>query len=215
MTPPKPADHPCCSPTSAQTIQHPTAQPASNPGPAQRPPHAQAQFRLKKASSVGVVYGNDSFFINIIDLSVTVLLMVSTRITSRSNANPPRMQNQPGNANSRLPGALEAMQASTDEVEALRLTNQHLIEELEQLTIQMQRPREARQTQEGHDIPPHEGQHNLDTLRGAETEAEPSRSRGHGPHLAPGEVGNEGTLGGHVGNEELRRPLQTHSLARS
>ena len=140
--------------------------------------------------------------------------MVSTRNIRRSNANPPRMQNQPGNTDSRPPGALEAMQASTKEVEALRLTNQRLIEELEQLTRQMQRRREARQTQEGHDIPPHEEQHYLDTLRGAEREAESSRARGHGPHLAR-EVGNEGTPGGHVGNEELRRPLQTHSLARS
>ena len=134
--------------------------------------------------------------------------MVSTRNTSRSNINPPRMQDQPGNADSRPPGTLEAMQANTDEVEELRLTNQRLIEELEQLTRQMRRPREARQTQEGHDIPPHEGQQNLDTPRGAETEAESSLSRGHGPHLAPGEEGNEATPGGHVGNEELHHPQQ-------
>ena len=31
---------------------------------------------------------------------------------------------------------------------------------------------------------------------------------GHGPHLAPGEEGNEATLGGHVGNEELHHPQQ-------
>ena len=68
----------------------------------------------------------------------------------------------------------------------------------------MQRPREARQAQEGHKFPPHEGKHNLDIPRGAETEAESSRARGHGPQLAPGEEGNEATLGGHVGNEELR-----------
>ena len=98
--------------------------------------------------------------------------MVSTRNTSRSSANPPRMQDQLGNMDSRPPGRLEAMQANTDEVEALRLTNQRLIKELEQLTRQMRRPREARQTQEGHDIPPHEGQHNISTSRGAETEAE-------------------------------------------
>ena len=134
--------------------------------------------------------------------------MVSTRNTSRSNANPPRMQDRPGDADSRPPGALDAMQANTDEVEALRLTNQRLIGELEQLTRQMQRPREARQTQEGHDIPPHEGQHNLDTPRGAETEAESSQARGYGPHLAPGEEGNEATPGGHVENEELRHPQQ-------
>ena len=132
--------------------------------------------------------------------------MVSTRNTSRSNANPPRMQDHPGNADSRPPGALEVMQANTDEVEALRLTNQRLIEELKQLTRQMRRPREARQTQEGHDIPPHEGQDNIGTPRGVETEAESSRARGHGPHLAPGGEGNEATLGVHVGNGELRHP---------
>ena len=30
----------------------------------------------------------------------------------------------------------------------------------------------------------------------------------HGPHLAPGEEGNEATLGEHVGNEEPRHPQQ-------
>ena len=98
--------------------------------------------------------------------------MVSTRNNSRSNANPPRMQDQPGNADSRPPGTLETMQANTDEVEALRLTNQCLTEELEQVARQMRRPREVRQTQEGHDIPPREGQHNIGTSRGAETKAE-------------------------------------------
>ena len=93
-------------------------------------------------------------------------------------------------------------------MEALRLTNQRLIEELEQLTRQMQRPREVRQTQEGHNITPHEGQPHLGTPRGAEVEAESSRARGHGPHLTPGEEGNEATLRGHVGNEELNPPQQ-------
>ena len=65
-----------------------------------------------------------------------------------------------------------------------------------------------RQTQEGHNFPPQEGQHNPDILRGAKTEAESSRAREHGPQLAPGEEGNEATLGGHVGNEELRHPQQ-------
>ena len=72
----------------------------------------------------------------------------------------------------------------------------------------MQRPREARQTQEGHNITPHEGQPHLGTPRGAETEAESSRARGHGPHLTPREEGNEATLEGHVGNEELNPPQQ-------
>ena len=134
--------------------------------------------------------------------------MVSTRNTSRSNANPPRMQDPPGDANNRPPGALEAMQANTNEVEARRLTNQCLIEELEQLTRQMQRPRDTCQAQEGRNFPPHEGQHNLDIPRDAETEVEFSRARGHGPQLVPGEEGNEATLGGHVENEELRHPQQ-------
>ena len=98
--------------------------------------------------------------------------MVSTRNTSRSNANPLRMQDQPGNADNRPPGALETMQANTDEVEALRLTNQRLMEELEELSRQMQQPREAKKTQEGRNIPPHEGQHNICTPLGAKTEAE-------------------------------------------
>ena len=130
--------------------------------------------------------------------------MVSTRNTSRSNANPPRMQDQPGEVVNKPPVALETMQVNKEEVEALRLTNQRLIGELEQLTRQVQRPREARQTQEGHNITPHEGQHNLGTHRGAETEAKSSRAKGHGPHLTTGEEGNEATLEGHVGNEELR-----------
>ena len=100
------------------------------------------------------------------------------------------------------------MQANTSEVEALRLTNQRLIGELEQLTRQMQCPQEARQTQEGHNIPPREGQHNLDIPRGAETEAESSQARGHGSQLALGEEGNGATLGGRVGNEELHHPQQ-------
>ena len=134
--------------------------------------------------------------------------MVSTRNTSRSNANPPRMQDQPGNADSRPPDTLEAMQANTDEVEAHRLTNQLLMEELEQLTRHMQHPWEARKTQEGRNISSREGQHNLDIPQGVEIEAESSRARGHGLHLALGGEGNEATPGGHVGNEELHHPQQ-------
>ena len=70
----------------------------------------------------------------------------------------------------------------------------------------MQRPREARQAQEGHNFLPHEGQPNLDIPQGAETEAESSRARGHGPQPAPGEEGNEVMIGGRVGNEELHHP---------
>ena len=137
---------------------------------------------------------------------ITQLLMVSTSNTSRSNANPPRMQDSPSDAGSRPSGTLEVMQANTSEVEALRLTNQRLIGELEQLTRQIQLPRDTRQAQEGHNFPPHEGQHNLDIPRGAETEVESSQTRGRGPQVAPGEEGNEAILGEHVGNEELRHP---------
>ena len=132
--------------------------------------------------------------------------MVSTRNTSRSNANLPRMQDPPGDMDSKPHGTAKAVQANTNEVEALRLVNQRLIEELEQLTRQMQHPRETRQTQEGHNIPPHEGQHGHDIPRGAEAEAESSRARGHEPQLAPAEEGNGAMLGGHVGNEETHHP---------
>ena len=121
---------------------------------------------------------------------ISQLLMVSTQNTSRSNANPLRLQDQPGDSDSRPPGTLEATQANTDEMEALRLTNQRLIGELEQLTRQMQRPREARQTQEDRNVARHEGQPHPGTPQGAEMEAESSRARGHGPPLTPGEEGN-------------------------
>ena len=62
-------------------------------------------------------------------------LMVSTRNTSRSNANPPRMQDHPGRVDSRPPkGKLETVKANTDEVESLCVTNQHLLKELEKHT---------------------------------------------------------------------------------
>ena len=130
--------------------------------------------------------------------------MVSTRNTSRSNTNPPRMQDPPGDMGSRPLGTVEATQANTNEVEALRLVNQHLIEELEQLTRQIQHPRETRQTQEGHNIPPREEQLGHDIPRGVETEAESSRARGHGPQLAPAEEGNEAILGGQAVTEALQ-----------
>ena len=132
--------------------------------------------------------------------------MVSTRNTSRSNTNPPRMQDPPGDMDSRPPGTVEAMQANTNEVEALRLVNQCLIEELEQLTRQIQHPQETRQTQEGHNIPPREEQLGHNIPRGVETEAESSRAKGHGPQLAPTEEGNEAILGGQVVNEALHHP---------
>ena len=70
----------------------------------------------------------------------------------------------------------------------------------------MQHPRETRQTQQGHNIPLREEQHDHDIPRGVETEAESTRARGHGPQLAPTEEGNGAMLGAHVVNEELYHP---------
>ena len=86
-------------------------------------------------------------------------------------------------------------------MEALRLTNQRLIGELEQLTRQMQRPREAQQAQEGHNTNPQEEQPHLGPPR--EAKAESSQGKGHGSHLAPREERNEAILGGDFGNDEL------------
>ena len=112
------------------------------------------------------------------------------------------MRVQPGDADCRPPGPVEAMPANTNEVEALRLVNQRLIEELEQLTRQMQHPWETRQTQEGHNIPPHEGQYDHGIPRGAEAKAESSQARGYGPQFAPAEEENEAEHGRRVENEE-------------
>ena len=112
------------------------------------------------------------------------------------------MPDLPGDADGRPPGPAEAMQANTNEVEALRLVNQRLIEDLEQLTRQIQHPREMRQTQEGHNIPPHEGRHDHSIPRGTEAEAESSQARGHGLELAPVEEGNEVVHGRRGENEE-------------
>ena len=126
--------------------------------------------------------------------------MVSTRNTSKSNA--PRMPDPPGDADSRPPEPVEAMQADTNEVEELCLVNQRLIEELEQLTRQIQHPRETRQTQEGHNVPPYEGRHDHSIPRDADAEAESNQVRGHGPQLAPVEKEYEAVHGRRGENEE-------------
>ena len=105
---------------------------------------------------------------------ITQLLMVSTRNTRRSNANPPRMPDPPGDADNKPPDTLEAIRANTNEGEALHLINQRLIGEFEQLIRQIQRPRNTRQAWESHNFPPDEGQHNLDIPRGVEAEAKSS-----------------------------------------
>ena len=132
--------------------------------------------------------------------------MVSTRNTSRSNTNPPRVQDPPGDMSSRPPGTVEAVQANTNEVEALRLVNQRLVEELEQLTRQIQHPWETRQNQEGHNLPPPEEQLGHNVPRGIEAEAESNRARGHGLSLALAEEENEATPRRQLGNEALHHP---------
>ena len=135
--------------------------------------------------------------------------MISTRNTSRSHTNPPRMQDQQGNSDSRPPtGVLENIHDNTNEMEALRLTNQRLIREVEQLIRHMQRPQEVRQAQEGHNTTPQGEQPHLDPPREAKIEAESSRARGHEPHMAPREERNEAILGGNIGNDEPTPPQQ-------
>ena len=121
-------------------------------------------------------------------------LMVSTRNTSRSNANPPRMQDQPSGVDNRPPeGALETVQANTDEVEALRVTNQHLLKELEQLTRKIQHPQETRHAQKDQNPITREEQH-LNPHREADREGETSHTREHDPYQPPEEDRNEERL---------------------
>ena len=109
--------------------------------------------------------------------------MVSTRNISRSNTNPPRMQDQSGNMDNPPPGgALETVQANTGEVEALRVTNQHLLKELEQLTRKIGHPQETRQAIKNQKSVTGEEQH-LYSRR--EVEGETSHTRGHDPHQPP------------------------------
>ena len=118
--------------------------------------------------------------------------MVSTQNTSSSHVNPPRMQDQQGNVDSRPPeGPLETIRANTDEMEALHLTNQCLLRELEQLTRQMQCPQEARQAREGQNPITQEEQQYLDPPREADGEGEASQARKHNPYKSPGENRNE------------------------
>ena len=64
MPHPKPVDQHCSNPTPAQTIRHPLVQPISSLGPTQRPPHAPAQFRLKKGI-ISNIFNSSSFALNI------------------------------------------------------------------------------------------------------------------------------------------------------
>ena len=121
------------------------------------------------------------------------------------------MPDPPGDADSRPPGPAEAIEANTNEVEALRLVNQRLIEEIEQITGQIQHPREERQTQEGSNIPPHEGRHGYGIPQNTEAEAEFSQARGHSPQLAPV---REEIQAVHRGHDENVEPRHSPPIAR-
>ena len=82
------------------------------------------------------------------------------------------------------------MQVNTDEVEALRITNQHLLKELEQLTRQIQRPQEKWQARKGQNPVTREEQH-LDPHREADREGESSHTSEHDPYQPPEEDRNE------------------------
>ena len=87
-------------------------------------------------------------------------------------------------------GALETVQANTDEVKVVRVTNQHLLKELEQLTRQIQRPQETRHARKDENPVTREEQH-LDPRRKANIEGETSHTREHDPYQPLGEDRNE------------------------
>ena len=88
-------------------------------------------------------------------------------------------QDQQGDLDSRPPrDALESLQANADEIEVLRLTNQHLLRDLEELTRQMQQPREERL--------------HRDDPRDADGAGETSRAKEKDPYKPPEEDRDEG-----------------------
>ena len=96
---------------------------------------------------------------------------------SRSHTNPLRTQDQLGDLDSQPPrDALKTLQTNTDEMEALRLTNQRLLRDLEELTKQMQHPQEE---QRHHDVP-----------LNVDGDGETSQAKEHDPYKPPGEDRN-------------------------
>ena len=176
----------------------PEDQPRSSPISGPTTPTLFSPVRLKKTSSVGAVCGNDSSFTNKADYSVTDGINSEHKQEQRQSAKDTgsarryrqpisrRVRNNAGQ-HGRIGGTPPHQSTSDRRVRTTHQTDATTTE--------------ARQTQEAHDIPPHEGQHNLGTPRGVEIEAESSRAKGYGPHLAPGEEGNEATSGGMSGTK--------------
>ena len=75
-------------------------------------------------------------------------------------------------------------------MEEFRVTNQHLLKELEQLTRQIRRPHETRQARKEQNPVTREEQH-LDPRREADREGETSHTREHDPYQPLGEDRNE------------------------
>ena len=119
---------------------------------------------------------------------------------SRSHANPPRTQDQQEDVDSRQPGdALEALNATSNEMEALRLVNQRILRELAELTRRVQSLQEAQHACEGrNNIPQEEQQHPRDVDGGGEN----SRTKGHDPYIPPGDDRNERMSGRNNGDDE-------------
>ena len=131
--------------------------------------HAQAQFRSKKHHQFGAICGNDSSFTNKADLLATDGINLKHKQEQRQSSKDARPARQRGQ---RPPGgALETVQVNTDKVEALRVTNQHLLKELEQLTRQIRHPQETRQARKDQNHVTREEQH-LDPRREADREGE-------------------------------------------
>ena len=102
------------------------------------------------------------------------------------------MQEQQGGIDSRPPeGTLETLHTNTDETEALRLTNQRLLRELEQLIRQMQCPHEARQAQEGQNPITQEEQQHPGPPGEADGEGETIQAREHDTYKPPEENRNK------------------------
>ena len=123
----------------------------------------------------------------------------------RSNANPLRTQDQHDDIDCRQPrDAPGTFHAVSNEMEALRLVNQRLLKELEELTRQGQRPKETQQAHEGCNTLPHEEQrHLINPLDVGEGE-ENSQNREHDPYRPAGD-GNDGEAQGR--NDEGYNPI--------
>ena len=129
--------------------------------------------------------------------------MVSTRNMSMSHVNPPRTQDQQDDIDSRQPKDIPgALHTASNEMEALRLVNQRLLRELEELTRQVQRPHDEQTAHGGRNTIPQEEQQHLGAPQDDDERGENRRTRGQNPNVPPGDDRYEGTLDMDDGVEE-------------